>query len=268
MERTKKSILAYQKRTWLTTMVMLSAVLLTTSLPSLAAAAETKASEELTADDLIRFTAADEDFEQEAMRLLTEAQGWLEQGNPVKAIPLLDAAISKFTQQYAKEIKDPALQLYTPLTMEESISYAIMAKKAQKKAILLSPLWNDALYLKGYAMVEVGDLNTAITLLNQAVQLAPNTSINYSELGHIYQTRGDWDQAKAQFAKAFEASQYSPANTQVRDKTRALRGLGFAAIEQGQYDLARAYYQQSLQLDPNDKLAKMELEYIKQLGHK
>ena len=246
--------------------LLMAALLMTMSLPSLAAQPEL--SQELTADDLIRFTAADEDFEQDAMKLAGQAQDWLQQGNPVKAIALLDEAIGKFTMHYAKELKDPSLQLYTPLTMEESISYAIMAKEAQKKALLLSPIWNDALYLKGYAMVEVGDLDTAIKLLNQAVQLAPNASINYSELGHIYQTRGDWDRAKAQFAKAFEASRYSLASTQIRDKTRALRGLGFAAIEQGQYDLADNYYQQSLQLDPNDNLAKMERQYIQQLRNK
>ena len=243
-------------------------LIMTINVSSVAAVSETDASQELTADDLIRFTAADEDFEQDAMKLAGQAQDWLQQGNPVKAIALLDEAIDKFTTHYAKELKNPALQLYTPLTMEESISYAIMAKEAQKKALLLSPIWNDALYLKGYAMVEVGDLDTAIKLLNQAVQLAPNASINYSELGHIYQIRGDWDRAKAQFAKAFEVSRYSPTNTQIRDKTRALRGLGFAAIEQGQYDLADNYYQQSLQLDSNDTLAKMERQYIQQLRNK
>ena len=53
--------------------------------------------------------------------------------------------------------------------------------------------------------------------------------------------------------------------SQIPQKGAALRGMGFALIEQGKLDEAEKKYKESLKADPDNKLALSELEYIKKL---
>lgn len=205
-------------------------------------------------------------FKQQMMAVVIKSQELLAQGNAQKALSMLDNATQQFEQRYQLPLGAPP-RVYTPNDIGKTNSYSRKVTAMEEDAPGLSTYWDDILYLKAYTLVEAGDLNAAIKVLKTAIAYAPDKADNYSELGHIYQVNKDWERAKTNFSHAFEVSQYSEPALRITHKTRALRGMGFVAIEQGQLDIAKGYYQQSLKLDPNDKMAKMELGYIEQLAN-
>jgi len=54
-----------------------------------------------------------------------------------------------------------------------------------------------------------------------------------------------------------------PKSTKTTDLTLAWRGQGYCLVELGRFDEAEKLYKKCLALDPSDKKAKGELEYIK-----
>jgi Flp pilus assembly protein TadD len=55
---------------------------------------------------------------------------------------------------------------------------------------------------------------------------------------------------------------------QLTERGRALRGQGYAFVELGDLDTAQKRYEESLATDPNDKLSRPEIDYIKDLRAK
>lgn len=123
--------------------------------------------------------------------------------------------------------------------------------------------------MKAYASVDLGKLDVAVELLNQALEWSPLNSSYLSELGHIYQTQGNWSLALEKFSLSEDyASSFSPESVKSRELSRAKRGVGFALIELGRLDDTEKKFRECLELDANDKKALNEIEYIKQLRSK
>jgi tetratricopeptide (TPR) repeat protein len=55
---------------------------------------------------------------------------------------------------------------------------------------------------------------------------------------------------------------------QLIERGRALRGQGYALVELGDLDAGEKKYQESVATDPNDKMSRQELDYIKGLRAK
>lgn len=67
------------------------------------------------------------------------------------------------------------------------------------------------------------------------------------------------------YRTALEFVSFSPENQRDNHHARALRGEGFALIELNQLDEAEKSFQASLKVEPDNKLALSELDYIKKL---
>lgn len=194
------------------------------------------------------------------------AQGYdyLQSGKLNQAVEEFDLAIKKCEPLFSRDKK-----IYTSRTPAESLIYVALAAGKNEAAEVLDTTCSDAYYLQGYAVLDFGKIEEAETYLKKAVSMAPMNAMYLSELGHIYQVRRDWNQALTYFIEAEDAAQiYTPEELKISELGRARRGVGFNLIELGKLDDAERKFREALALDGGDKVARNELEYIKQLRAK
>ncbi len=133
--------------------------------------------------------------------------------------------------------------------------------------------WCDALFYKAYCLVELQRVPEAEEVLVRACEMMPDDPMYLAELGDAQQRQGKSEAALATFERALAAANKlaeepdgaarSPGGRPpVQWQTRALRGLGYALIELGRVEDARATYHRALELDPNDEASQKELAFI------
>ncbi len=181
-----------------------------------------------------------------------------------EALAKVDEALAGYQATFANEkrrinsIRQPA----------EALLYMAQAANDGVNAIAVEFEYGFAWYLRGYLLVELGRLDEALVMLRKAVELSPMNAQYQSELGNLHQMRKDWSAALAAYESARDASGFSPEDSKRHDEGRALRGQGFVLIEMGRLDDAEAALRQALALDPQDRGAANELEYIRQMREK
>ena len=204
--------------------------------------------------------------------LLSETEILLDSGykklsnrNPKSAIADFDKIIIICTSQYS----DGEKKVYASRGMTETLYYMLKAAADKEDAIAVRPTCSDALYLRGYASLDFGQIELAEEYIKRAIDMAPVNSIYLSELGHIYHSKRDWENALDIFTKAEEAaSTYSPPELKDAELTRAKRGVGYSLIELGKLDEAEIKFKECLEINKNDQGALKEIEYIEHLRSK
>ncbi len=200
---------------------------------------------------------ADSDAHQD--ELLTYARTLITQGQPQDAITrYLNPVLSHYEAAYAKETR----QVYGSRGLTETLFYMLQAAANKKSAVAIPPTWGDALFTKGFALVDLGRHDEARLLFEKAVALSPMNAQYLAELGNIHQQAKDWPRALATFQQALAAAEFSPDALKTGETTRALRGTGYSLTELGRYDESEAAYRKCLQLDPRDRVAEQELRYV------
>jgi len=193
----------------------------------------------------------------------------LQEHKPAQAIAEhFDQVIRYYEAQYRKSKK----RIYCARRPEEALLYTMMAAAEHDRSgtgqdtIVIDSTWSDAYFLKAYALVELKQPGEARKLLERALELSPMNSAYLSESAHLDQMDKDWDTALEKFKRATEAAESTtPEESKVFEWTRALRGQGFALIELGRLEEAKAMYYKALELDPDDDGSKGELRYIERM---
>ena len=184
-------------------------------------------------------------------------------GNAVGAI---NKHFKGLTEQCEKQYANSQKQVYAARSQVETLFYMLKAMSEDKDAIVVSSTCAQSNYFMGYASLDLGQIHNAERYVKRALEFSPVNAMYLSELAHIYQVNKDWDNALALYSKAEEnASVYSPDQVKLAEITRAKRGMGFVLIELGQLDKAKLKFEQCLALDPNDKNALNEIQYIESL---
>jgi tetratricopeptide (TPR) repeat protein len=193
--------------------------------------------------------------------ILWKARKSLTSGNPQGAI---DEHIDNVIKFYETKYKDEKRRIYCTRTPTENLYYLLIAANEKVSAVAYACLWPDAHYMKAYAFLELGKLQDAKKSLQAALDLAPRNSQYLAELAHCYQLEKNWQKALELFELAEEsAKSTSPEGQKVADLGRALRGQGYALVETGKLDEAEKKYQECLKINPQDKSARDELNFIK-----
>ncbi|MDX1705563.1 tetratricopeptide repeat protein [Pseudidiomarina sp.] len=205
--------------------------------------------------------------EQAAVRQGDLIQQYMEQGledlsygHPEKALGEFDQAIALCKKQFAGSEE----RVYVARGMTDSIYYMLKARVDNESAVAVATDCADAFYLRGYASIELGQIDAGEQHLNKALEFSPVNSMYLSEMGHIYHIKEDWQKALDTFAQAEEFSAFSPEELKASELARAKRGVGFSLIELGRLDEAEAKFRECLELDPNDEVALHELKYIEE----
>lgn len=206
--------------------------------------------------------SASADNKQSAERkLVYQAVDLLGKGAADQALERIDRAIAGYETRFSGSRQ----QIYSAREMTETLLYMGEAASGNKDAIAVEPEYGYAHYFRGYALVELGRHDEALPSLQKAVSLSPYNAQFMAELGNWYQDRKDWPNALSYYERAQGASEFSPEDLKKSELSRALRGIGFVYIEQRKLDEAEAIYKRCLELDPEDKTAQNELEYVRQL---
>lgn len=199
-------------------------------------------------------------------QLVNEGYAQLVQNNTQLAINnYFNKAIEKCAYQYGGD----GPKFYAARTQADTLAYMLLAASKKQEAKAVPPACADALFLKGYANIDLGNIDVAEEYLKRAIDMAPFNSHYLSELGHVDQTKGDWSSALDIFSQAEKyANEFSPPALKQNELLRAKRGIGFSLIEKGRLDEAETKFKECLAIDANDAKALNELKYIEQLRRK
>jgi tetratricopeptide (TPR) repeat protein len=142
--------------------------------------------------------------------------------------------------------------------------YALDGAKNKMDTLVVSRNWVEAHFVKGFALVDLGQLDAAHAEFDAALNLAPHNSQVRAELGSLYNRQRDFSKALESYQRAEQDTEFSPPEAKTIDRVRTYHGLGYAYTELGQWDNADEMYRKALAIDSNDQLSLKELQYIQQ----
>ncbi len=205
--------------------------------------------------------AAQSDSQEPMQQTLREATGQLRAGQPAKAIKLVDPLLARFDADYGDENR----HLYCGETQQLALIYAAMNAQDDdhRDTLVLDSGWCSALWVKGFALIDLGRPQEALSYYQRAADLSPLYPLYLIELGYGYKELEQWDKS----AEAYhQAAAVAPMGYQGDELNawyrRAWYGEAFAYIEQGRWAEAEALLRKCLEVAPGDQKVLSELQYI------
>ena len=154
-------------------------------------------------------------------------------------------------------LMNPTIRLDVSGGATETMVYRIAAAADEQSSEVLQINCADAYYMKGYALVDLGELNKAEVFVRKSLGLSPSNALYRSELGQILQSQGEWELALESFAQAEEdAKTFSPEPVKQAEFTRAKRGVGFNFFDFVRLDDAVKKFQDCLDINIDDAYAR------------
>jgi tetratricopeptide (TPR) repeat protein len=179
-------------------------------------------------------------------------------GQPQLALDTLTPVIAAYDADLAGETR----RIYCGMSLQETMLYLGLAAKDKVPAVALPPGYCTALYLKGYALVDLGRVAEAKAIYQRLMTLAPMYAQYQTEYGQLIRLEKDWPQMLAVCTPAAEAARIADPQIKPFQEGAALRCQGYALIELKQWDEAEKRYRQALAVNPADAKAQNELRYI------
>ncbi len=179
---------------------------------------------------------------------------------PQVAIDTLAPVIAAYDADLAGETR----RIYCGMSVQETLLYLALAAKDKVAAVALPPGYCTALYLKGYALVDLGRVAEAKAIYERLLTLAPMYAQYQTEYGQLIRLEKDWPRMLAICTKAGDAAKIADPAIKPVQQGAALRCQGYALTELHRYDEAEQRYRNALAINPKDGIAQHELDYIAQ----
>jgi tetratricopeptide (TPR) repeat protein len=143
-------------------------------------------------------------------------------------------------------------------SMADCIAFAATLPQGQKSSFVCkgNPFAAAGFYL-GSFYNEIGQSDQALAALDLGLVAGPNSPILIAERNAALVSLHRWDDVLAGAARGLAIANISP-----EDHALMLRNRGYALTELRRLDEAQQAYEQSLKLEPDNALAKNELNYI------
>lgn len=197
-------------------------------------------------------TASAQDSTQDAA--LGEVIQLIQGGQPQLAVDKITPLLAGYERRYAGKPR--------PLCDVEPAETAAYAGKAGKDYTLVEGGWCIALWAKGFALIDLKQLDAAIPYLERSVALAPFHPHYLSELGYAYQEQRNWQRSYDLYARAADSALRQDGDRRSKSLRRAWFGMAYDMIEMGRLDEAETLFRKCLELTPGDQKVKDELQYI------
>ena len=193
-----------------------------------------------------------------ALPTIEAAKSVLQLHHPQQALDLLAPLLDGYAARLATEKR----RVYCGMSGTEALLYMSMAAKDRTGAVAIGPAYCDALYFKGYALIDLGRIADARAVYMQLATLAPMHAHFASELGQSYRPEKNWPAMLERCTAAAGMTTLTVDADQKREKLFAWHCQGFALTELGRLDESEKLYLDCLALDPLDTHARQELTYI------
>jgi Flp pilus assembly protein TadD len=198
--------------------------------------------------------------EEADQKVVREALAALHAKAPEQAITLIDPLLADYEKRYAGEKR----RIYCAKNTQQMLLYMGQATAAHQDAVALDSIWCTALWLKGYALVEMHQHDVAMPFLERAVALSPSDPQFLTELGYGYQVQKKWQLSYDTYARAAEGAALQDGDAKKRSLRLAWFGQAYALIELGRLDEAEKLLVDTLALTPDDEKIKGELRYVRE----
>jgi len=191
----------------------------------------------------------------------------LEDGDTRKATSLMEESAEKRTAQ-AQKLNKEASQDWVDIGNIAFLHDSQKALDAYQRALELDPSNWVAWNLSGHILRRLGRLDEAMEAYQQVLKLADDDqsiqAVAYSNLGIIYQTRGDLDKAESFYLKSLKINE---ALGRQEGMANQYGNLGIIYKTRGDLDKACEAWQKSLALFTNIG-AERQMEVIRGWIHK
>lgn len=197
------------------------------------------------------------------MAKIQTAFSLIQQKRYTEALPELNRLVDDVNALIKRDSRTPYVS-YDESTFK--LLYLTYGANQKKETYLLAYDWIQPLYMRAFTQIELGQVAMAKRDLDAALELAPYDPHILNERGYLLAKQSDFNSAEADFKKALEMAKLFQINQKVGIslQTRALRGLGYIAVERQQWNQAETFYREALKIDPKDSNSMAELDYIKQ----
>lgn len=118
----------------------------------------------------------------------------------------------------------------------------------------------QAVQIQMYLAAERRDFPAALSYVRQLSVLAPVSALTLNEMAYVQGQMHQPREALANYRKAIDMARQYESQRPVLPA--AMRGAGFALIELNRLEEARQVFEESLRIDPGNKVALNELAYI------
>jgi Flp pilus assembly protein TadD len=191
---------------------------------------------------------------------LGQAIAAIQSQKPAEATAILQPLLTEYEKLYAGEKR----KIYCAHDPKESLRYMLEAAAAKHDAVAIDSGWCMALWARGFALIDMRQLDAAVPFLERAVALAPSYPHYLSELGYAYQSQKKWQLSYDLYSRAATAAAFQEGEQRKKSLRRAWFGMAFDLIELGRLDEAEKLLNQCLELVPNDQKVKDELQYVRE----
>jgi tetratricopeptide (TPR) repeat protein len=190
---------------------------------------------------------------------LSRAVELIQSGKLDEAEALLKDLISKMPAGWSA-VKDlPEAKEVAFWSHEEFLGCSFkLGESAKKKIVWAWPSYSYAYHLLAYIEVERNNPDKALQYLDQALLLEPDRPDILCEKAYTLVKMKKFQEAYDLYEKAKDIRSWASD----KQRAKALRGMGSVLIDLGRLDEAEARFKESLKLEPENKIAQNELDYI------
>lgn len=181
-------------------------------------------------------------------------------GKAAEAIAMLEPLLAEYDKLYAGEKR----KIYCAHDQRQALFYMAQAAAAKREAMAIDPGWCIALWARGFALIDLQQVDAAVPFLERAVALSPSHAHYLSELGYAYQTQKKWQLSYDLYSRAAAGAEFEQGDQRKKSLRRAWFGMGYDLVELGRLDEAEKLFEQCLELFPDDAKVKSELQYIRE----
>ena len=199
------------------------------------------------------------DRDSAAEATISQAFSAIQAGDPARALATVEPVVASFDKEFSGEKR----HIFCSQTAEQDGYYMTTADGGADNVRLVTVTWCNALYVKAFALVDLGRLDDAQSAFERLVAFAPKHSRYLNELAYVLLKKKEWQHSIDAYRNAEAAATFTPAR---RDYERCVsfRGIGYDLVELGRLDDAEAAYRKCLAIIPDEPKSLGEIEYIKE----